>query len=761
MSEIVDGTVGAPLACTPRRRAVVCLDAAVEVVVAVLLATVTLLYSPYLNDNYLGKAGVVLVLGGLAGAAWVLSGALSGGLRLRRLPLLAPYGAYLAALVLSASLAGNHGRAAEVVAFHVTLFLLYVVVAHHYREGPRRRRLTVVVLALGLTVGTIGVLQHFGVDPVGLPERYLGLSVSTLGNTNFAAHYLDLLLPLGAAVALANRRSWRGAASLLVLVATGAHMVFTGSQGGRLAAVIGLAAVAAAYAPRGRWRRTTMVGVLMVACLSPVAGSVLEMVRLDDGRTMYDRATDLVDETARQVAAPFKTSDYARTMRLLIWADALELIRACPWLGVGPGGFGFYLPAHRSTTSQRAWQQLIGQSENVAYHAHNEYLETWAEAGVFGFLALVWLLAAALWTGWRMALAARRGSPEESPPGSGAVAVGAAAALTAAVVHAAFSFNLQDPVAGTHLWVLVGLATAAAWPPGPGRSWEVRSAMGRGAAAALGLVVAVGGAYLGLCILVGDAYYLRGLEHLAAGRPNRAILALRQAVDWRGWEFRHTHTLGKVALEVGRLDEAEAALRRTLELHPNNPQAMRLLGRALLREGEPAAAATMFKRAVRIDPLHDVNYVLLGEAYAAARDFASAIQARQQALAFQPEDARLLMSLGVAYQKAGLPEEAASVLQRAASLSPGDGLIAGNLGAVLLELGRWPDAEGLLRLAIAADPANRMQWRVNLAQILALQGRRAEALSVAQAAAAEAPSEPAVEKLVRQLSRPGRGDQDE
>jgi len=759
----------------PDRPVRVWLDHLAEVLVAAVLICAGLLYSSHLSDNFLAKGGVVLILGPAAFAAWAGARLLDGSVHWVRANLYLPFGAYLAAQVLSLSLSDNPGRGLEVTAQAASGLLLLVVALHLGRDPRRRARLVTLVLALGLVVGVVGMLQYMGVAAIGLPARFRGLPVATLGNTNFVAHFLDLVLPLALALAIGYRGQWLGRVALAALAVTGFHLVLTSSRGGWLSTLVGAGAVVALCAPRRRWGSRLVLGLVILALLSPVAGFVLESIHVGDGQTLYDRAADLAEQTAERTRTAFEATDFSRAMRVLIWQDTAELIGANPWVGVGPGGFGLHLPANRTTVGHRAWKELMGRRQIVAYHAHNEYLEAWAESGIAGLVTLIWLLAAALWTAWRTALAARRrGDPSVAPfRGDAFLALGCAGALTAAAVHALFSFNLQDSFAGSVLWVLLGLGVAvgASATAGPVTRLDLSPLSRRAPAVLILVVAALGGAYLGVCILVGDAYYLRGLEHLGQGHPNRALLSFRQAVAWRGRDFRHHHTLGKTALDLGRIDEAEAALTEALARHPHSPQALRLMGQALLRRpasapsaGDSSAASravTALRRAVRVDPLEADNYTLLAGALAAAGDRAGAIQARRQALAFRPEDARLMMSLGIAYREAGQLEEAVAVLERARSLSRRDGVIAGNLGAVHLLLGDLPKAEEHLRIALRLDADNQVAWRTNLAQALMRQGRLTEALAEAHRAAAEAPGDGSVQALTERLRQLVEGDSDE
>jgi hypothetical protein len=81
--------------------------------------------------------------------------------------------------------------------------------------------------------------------------------------------------------------------------------------------------------------------------------------------------------------------------RFAIWRDTLGLIRAQPWLGVGFGEFNF------------AWSLTPFPQRPIAFfdHTHNLPLQLAAELGVPLALAVLALLALALWQAWRRSLA--------------------------------------------------------------------------------------------------------------------------------------------------------------------------------------------------------------------------------------------------------------------------------------------------------------------------------------------------------------------
>lgn len=61
---------------------------------------------------------------------------------------------------------------------------------------------------------------------------------------------------------------------------------------------------------------------------------------------------------------------FSTTMRLSYWQETIQLIKSHPFIGVGPGNFDL--------TDSR--------------YAHNSYLQLWAETGILGMSAFIWLI---------------------------------------------------------------------------------------------------------------------------------------------------------------------------------------------------------------------------------------------------------------------------------------------------------------------------------------------------------------------------------
>jgi O-antigen ligase len=129
--------------------------------------------------------------------------------------------------------------------------------------------------------------------------------------------------------------------------------------------------------------------------------------------------------------------NYAVAERLAHWQAALNMARSHPWLGVGLGNYELVYPSY----SLINWHEALG-------HAHNYYLNIFAEGGLVGLLGYgkAWLLIiGATW--WL------RRHPNTL---SRLVGIGLLGSWTYLVVHSLFD-NLYVNNLFIHLGLILGI----------------------------------------------------------------------------------------------------------------------------------------------------------------------------------------------------------------------------------------------------------------------------------------------------------------
>jgi Flp pilus assembly protein TadD len=148
---------------------------------------------------------------------------------------------------------------------------------------------------------------------------------------------------------------------------------------------------------------------------------------------------------------------------------------------------------------------------------------------------------------------------------------------------------------------------------------------------------------------------------------------------------------------MGQNAEAAQAAQQVLVLEPNNRDALLETARAYIAQGQGFYA---------VDPLTRVK-------------------------AMDQRDWRIWSLLGVAYGQVSRDADADEAFRQALSLSPNNPAVLSNQAMQKAAHGDLPGAESLLRVA-AADPRATATERQNLALVLGLQGKFAEAEQLAR-----------------------------
>jgi O-antigen ligase len=229
-----------------------------------------------------------------------------------------------------------------------------------------------------------GTFDLFALDYIGSRRPFFPFVTP-----NILAGYLAMIIPL----AFNNKRQiW------LVLLMLAA-LLLTKSLGALLSIFLALAVY---FYLRGNFRKKRLAflaGILIITAVIFVLRSAVP----------------------KQYIRPL----FSVTMRLNYWRDALRIISAHPFVGVGLGNF------------------------NLAYsrYAHNSYLQIWAETGILGIVSFLWLAIAAI----KIGLKNLKDSPHKI---NIACLISAAAAFLA---HNCVDFSFFLPEISLIWWAILGM----------------------------------------------------------------------------------------------------------------------------------------------------------------------------------------------------------------------------------------------------------------------------------------------------------------
>ncbi len=154
---------------------------------------------------------------------------------------------------------------------------------------------------------------------------------------------------------------------------------------------------------------------------------------------------------------------------------------------------------------------------------------------------------------------------------------------------------------------------------------------------------------------------------------------------------------GGVLMELGRPEKAALSFRQALELNPHLAGVHNNLGVALKKLGREDEALACYRQALQLDPQYADALDNMAIALKDKGELGQALASCQEALRCNPAHVNAANSMGVILQAAGKWEEATRWYERACAIAPGHASARWNLALVRLLQGdlqlAWPDYE--------------------------------------------------------------------
>ncbi|MGB9512394.1 MAG: O-antigen ligase family protein, partial [Candidatus Acidiferrum sp.] len=273
------------------------------------------------------------------------------------------------------------------------------------------------LLMLAQVGGLIGDIQFFGLKARSeFPGVAGDLRISgTIGAPNAAAAYLAMMMAVALGVLLANvRLADKYLAGIGLAMAT-VPLIFTLSRGGWLSFLVGLAAIMIFGRRRVPWKSVGVLTVILLLLVIPFSGIIAERLSGDDNGSAASRIP------LNHLAA--------------------VMIADHPLSGAGANNFAVAMEPYLAHNF----------SGDFLYTVHNTYLLIWAETGIGGLIAFIWLLIAIVRQGYRCW--------SLRDPLCAPLALGCAAAVMVFMVQ--INFEPTRSRAESHLiWLFAGLITA-------------------------------------------------------------------------------------------------------------------------------------------------------------------------------------------------------------------------------------------------------------------------------------------------------------
>ncbi len=361
----------------------------------------------------------------LTAVAWAVGRLAGGRPPWSRSALNGPLLLLVLAIVPGLAVANDAFAVAKTLAMWSTFLILFQLVVAEATPTAVRRLFATLVLAGGV-LGAMTVQEFQGTE-IATATTARDRPEAAFGDPNTLAMLLALALPAGL-VASVTGPSWLRPVCLLATATSFAGVALSLSRGGLLAAGAGLLFMLVWRPVR---RRALAAAVVLLVLAFSGLGSVSSL--------------SAFDTVSQRIASVAYSASGGVDPRFFIWERTPEIAADNLLVGVG---------AHNFVTVSPEYGLLDPYSRRAIIHGHNTALTVWAELGVVGLLAFVWLVVA---LSRLLARACMRTQGLDRGLG-----VGVAAAFVAWFVHGLVEYTLNSNVMAAMTFLLAGCAVVVA-----------------------------------------------------------------------------------------------------------------------------------------------------------------------------------------------------------------------------------------------------------------------------------------------------------
>lgn len=436
---------------------------------------------------------------------------------------------------------------------------------------------------------------------------------------NHLAALLNLALPFAIVRLVHSQHVAERVLWLVWLAAADVVLFFTRSRGGWIATAAMLTVMLAwlLSRPGAPWRIGFRAWLQRTAAIWITAGSYL---------ALFAGLFVLVTQSAASDYSTSGGSVASGAGRTLFWSIAWHDFLRDPLTGSGPQTYAYLFMDAVPTI--RVW---------LAAHAHNLYIDTLAQQGLIGGLALLWIIVTGVWV---MARAVRRAQPTARP-----LLIGACAALLGVLCHSLFDVVTTLPANA----LLVAL-TAAIGMGAAGRISRPDRGLSRWSVVAL-----VAPLLLGLVVLridSGSTAQQRAVDAAEREDWSAAVDALDESLAFdpamRVYRSQRAFAYGQRALSLNRPIDRDLAVQALAEydmvLSSGPDYVPHLLNAAFLADatGDAAKADRLLVRAAALQSDWALPALLLADRYAVRGKAAEADALFGRAFTTEPQGRKML-----------------------------------------------------------------------------------------------------------------------
>lgn len=601
--------------------------------------------------------------------SWLVKMIADGKIYFRRTPWEIPMVLFLTSQIISTVLSidrhtsiwGYYSRFNGGLLSTIAYFILYFAFVSNFPAGKIRKLFSVSLIS-GFLVAGYGILEHLGIDKDIWVQDVQNRVFSTLGQPNWLAAYLSILIPVTSGLFLKSgsrekeaKFSLGDAGYLLATAVFYFTLIYTKSRSGFLGFWVADLIFFAVFFFTSRKKLIKPFIFLNVLFLAVTFFSGAPFPQI--GHFTYPEISQKLGNRKQVAVSPPKpTGDSiidvgiteSGTIREIVWKGAIDIFRHYPLTGTGVETFAYsyykFRPVAHNMTSE--WDFLYNK-------AHNEYLNYAANSGALGLGTHLLLIA--VYIIWFL----RKSFIKKDKSGPDTVGIGLFTGWLSILITNFFGFSVV--IIQLFFFLIPAVAFILDLYPAD-KELPVTSKNSYRQVPAISYLAAAAFVFSGLFLLYtliwiwqADVAYAAGYNAVRSQNYPQAYQSLKKAISINGSEPTYYDELSFPAAEIavalnddkqstlaGQIrDDAVAASDIAVAISPNN--------------------VNFWKTRTR------VFYILsaMDEKY-----FLDSKDALEKARLLSPTDPKITYNLALIYDKLGRKDEAKSLLSETIRLKP-------------------------------------------------------------------------------------------
>ena len=504
-------------------------------------------------------------------------------------------------------------------------------------------KLLIAALGSGFVMAFYGLIQAAGMDFMPWHTTFNGRAASTLGNPNFLAGHMVLLIPV--AFAMAARRAGNLVKFVLILASVCMTAALFASQTrgayiGFIVSMILLFALMVLFA-REEFSRNKKTVIALAVIMTVLIGGFFVLKK----------------DAVQRIADIISLKDDSARIRSALWKNSLFLVKDHPLSGSGAGNFYIRYPLYQSKSLTP--EHFKGNEYYKSGHAHNDFIQFAAEYGIPGLGSLLFLFGLIFYSGITYL---------KRPEKDGMLTAGILAAFAGLMVHAFFNFPFQIIPTAALFYIF---AAAAGFKQG---GFSVGLKKVNPVSAVVMLVIAAGFmAEAALCarVLSADTYLRKAKENEHFNRPYEAMTFGSDAADLNPWNDETLYFYAQILEKTGNFEKSYNIHKKIYGLNPNHWESLNALFNFYAVKNDEKGRNETADRIYRISPYSEKAAGFKGYALYASGKFDDAIAVYELAIKNSGETASLLSQLSACYGALGNVQKTLLYADRAIELNPG------------------------------------------------------------------------------------------